>query len=318
MLYILFGADDFSLREELKKIEEGLGEGELLASNITLFDGRQLRLGQLTDVCYAAPFLGFHRLVIVEGLLARVEDSADDWLALKDAVAAMPQTTVLVLIDGQLKKNNPLLRELRPLATVKEFPLLRGAALRQWVEGRVTREGGTISPQALRLLAALVGNNLWVLASEIEKLLLYASGQRIEEEDVKRVVSYAQEASVFTMVDALIEGRASTAARLLHQMLEEGATAPYLLVMITRQLRLLLQTKELVLSGVSPSATKGRLGLASEYSLTKALEQSKRYSMKRLEQVYKKLLETDLAIKTGMWKGELALDILIAELCGVP
>jgi len=128
-------------------------------------------------------------------------------------------------------------------------------------------------------------------------------------------VSYAREASVFTMVDALIEGRASTAARLLHQLLEEGATAPYLLVMITRQLRLLVQAKELTLKGVPASLIKDRLGLASDYTLTKALQQSRRYSMGRLEQVYRKLLETDLAIKRGIWKGELALDLLVAELC---
>ncbi len=179
MLYILFGADGFSLREELKKIEEGLGEGELLESNTTMFEGHQLRLGQLTDVCSAMPFLGSHRLVIVEGLLTRFEESAGEWLALKDFIAGMSQTTVLVLIDGQLKKDNPLLKELGPLAKVKEFRPLRGAALRQWIEGRVAKGGGTISPEALRLLAALVGENLWVLASEIEKLLLYASERRI-------------------------------------------------------------------------------------------------------------------------------------------
>jgi len=129
------------------------------------------------------------------------------------------------------------------------------------------------------------------------------------------VVSYAREASVFSMVDALVEGRASRAATLIHQLLQEGVTAPYLLVMITRQLRLLLQAKELSLKGMAVSEIKKRLGLASDYTLTKALEQSKRYSMRRLEQVYRKLLETDLSIKRGIWKGELALDLLVAELC---
>jgi len=315
LLYILFGANDFSLREELKKIRDGLGDGDLLVSNATIFDGHQLKLNQLMDACSAMPFLGSHRLVIVEGLLGCVEESAGDWLALKDFVGVMPETTVLVLIDGQIKRGNPLLRELGPLASVKEFPLLRGVALRAWIERRVANEGGTISAQAVKALAGLVGDNLWVLASEIEKLLLYASGRRIEEEDVMRVVSYAREASVFTMVDALIEGRALTAARLLHQLLDEGATAPYLLVMITRQLRLLLQAKELSLKGMPASGIKGRLGIASDYTLTRALEQSKRYSIKRLEQVYRKLLETDLAIKRGVWKGELALDLLVAELC---
>ncbi|TET37549.1 MAG: DNA polymerase III subunit delta [Dehalococcoidia bacterium] len=313
MVYILFGADDFSLREELEKIKEGLGDKELLAYNTTIFEGHQLKLSQLVDVCSAMPFFGSHRLVIVEGLLGRFEEG--DGRSLKDVVGGMPETTVLVLIDGQVKRDNPLLKELAPQAKVKEFPLLRGAALREWIQRRVAKGSGTISTQAVRLLAALVGENLWVLASEIEKLLLYTYGRRIEEGDVREVVSYAREASVFTMVDALIEGRASTAARLLHQLLQEGATAPYLLVMITRQLRLLVQAKELSLKGVPASLIKDRLGLASDYTLTKALQQSRRYSMGRLEQVYRKLLETDLAIKRGIWKGELALDLLVAELC---
>lgn len=315
MLYILFGADDFSLREELERIKESLGDADSLASNTTVFEGHRLGLNQLMAACLAMPFLGSHRLIIVEGLLGRFAEGGEEWLALKEQVAGMPQTTVLVLVDGQIKKGNAVYRGLAPLASVKEFPLLKGAGLREWIRGRVAKGGGTISPEAVRLLATLVGENLWVLASEIEKLLLYTLGRRIEEGDVQGVVSYAREASVFSMVDALIEGRASRAAPLVHQLLQEGVTAPYLLVMITRQLRLILQAKELSLKGMAASEIKTRLSLASDYTLTKALEQSRRYSMGRLEQVYRKLLETDLCIKRGIWKGELGFDLLVAELC---
>ena len=334
MLYILFGPDEFSLREELERIKDGLGDRESLASNTTIFEGKQVGLNQLMDACLALPFLGSHRLIIVEGLLSRFSNfskgakDADEagegqalrrdkgeWGEFEKKVSGMPQSTVLVLVDGQIKRDNALLKKLAPLASVKEFPLLKGAALGEWIRGRVKEGKGTISPEAVRMLASLVGENLWVLASEIEKLLLYTAGRRIEEGDVKEVVSYAREASVFTMVDALIEGRAARAAPLLHQLLQEGATAPYLLVMITRQLRLLVQAKELSLKGFSPAEVKARLDLASDYTLTKALEQGRRYSMGRLEQVYRKLLETDLSIKRGLWKGELALDLLVAELC---
>jgi hypothetical protein len=37
--------------------------------------------------------------------------------------------------------------------------------------------------------------------------------------------------------------------------------------------------------------------------------------MERLEQVYHKLLETDVSIKRGWLKGDMALDLLVAELC---
>ena len=323
MFYILFGPDEFSLREELERIKDGLGDRESLASNTTTFEGKQVSLNQLMDACIALPFLGSHRLIIVEGLLARFDGDrlelkkgkGGEWGEFEKQVGGMPPSTVLILIDGQIKKGNALLKRLAPLASVKEFPLLKGAALGEWILGRVKEGQGTISPEAVRMLASLVGENLWVLASEIEKLLLYTAGRRIDEGDVKTVVSYAREANVFTMVDALIEGRAARAAPLLHQLLQEGDTAPYLLVMITRQLRLLVQSKELSLQGFAPAEVKARLALTSDYVLNKALEQGRRYSMERLEQVYRKLLETDLSIKRGLWRGELALDLLIADLC---
>lgn len=323
MLYILFGPDDFSLREELERIKDGLGDRESLSSNITIFEGKQASLSQLIDACSALPFMGSYRLVIVEGLLTRFEGnraglkkgSANEWSELKNKLGDMPPSTVLILVDGPIKKDNALLKSLIPSATVREFPSLRGAALEGWIRKRVKEGKGSISPVAIRMLATLVGENLWVLASEIEKLLLYTGGRRIEEEDVNEVVGYSRDASVFAMVDALIEAQPARALLLLHQLLQEGDTAPYLLVMITRHLRLLVQAKDLRQQGLSAAEIKARLELTSDYVLKKALEQGQRYSMGRLEQIYCKLLDTDLSIKRGLSRGELALDILISELC---
>ena len=336
VFHILYGTDDFSLREEMERIKAGLGDGESLASNTTLFDGQRLGLNQLMDACMALPFLGTHRLVVVQGLLARFDRresgpggqgegganasrgsaASKEWSALKERVAGLPPTTVLVLVDVQISKGNALLKKLAPLAEVREFPSLKGAALRQWIERRVKQEGGSISPEAVRLLASLVGENLWVLASEIDKLISYTLQQAIDVEDVEAVVSYAREGNVFAMVDALLERRASTAASLLHQLLQEGAPAPYLIFMVTRQLRMLVQVKELDLEGLPNSQIKSVLGVTSDYVFGKAVEQAKRYSMRRLGQVYHSLLETDLSIKRGVHGGELALDLLVAELCG--
>lgn len=58
----------------------------------------------------------------------------------------------------------------------------------------------------------------------------------------------------------------------------------------------------------------GKLGLTSDFVLRKAWEQAERYSPARIKDVYHQLLEADISIKTGKVEGELALDILIAEL----
>ena len=337
MIYILYGHDEFSLHEELNYIKNGLGDREALATNTTEFDGKQVAPGQLLDACKAMPFLGTHRLVIVDGLLSRFEKGTRtakesdgdeeqekvmpkrgwraEWGELKQRLPEVPPTTVLVFIDGEIKKDNLLLKQLAPLAQVRQFSELKGNSLNEWIRNRVKGNGGVISPEAVKLLAAYAGDNLWVLASEIDKLILFTAGRRIEEKDIKEVVSYAREANIFTMVDALIEGHSATAAPLLQQMLDEGAAAPYILFMITRQVRLLVQIKELINLKCNRNEIRDRMGIMNDFVLNKALEQSRNYSMERLEQIYRKILETDISIKQGIWKGDLALDLLVAELC---
>ncbi len=327
MLYILFGADDFSLQERLEELKRGWGDPELLAINTTLFEAQQLAPNQLINTCDTAPFLGQFRLVMVKGLLSHLEqsgayrrpatqsDSAAEWQALVDYVPQMPPTTVLVLIDGKVSKDNPWLKRLAPKANVEEFPLLKGTKLQQWIHSRVAQLGGSISPRAVKLLTELCGENLRILANELEKLHLYARGQVIEEKDVRQITSYAREASVFTMVDAIVEQRAHAAIKLLHQLLAEGVAPSYLLFMVTRQLRLMVQAKTLEAQRLPPGEAQAQLGLSPNYPVDKLLRQTARYPMPRLVEVYSKLLETDLAIKTGKWQDELALDLLIVEVC---
>jgi DNA polymerase-3 subunit delta len=167
----------------------------------------------------------------------------------------------------------------------------------------------------VRLLTEIAGDNLWTLANELEKLSLYAGERRIEEEDVKRLTSYTREANVFAMVDAIVERRASAAMQTLQQLLSDGMAPPYLLVMITRQLRLMVQAKEMVDQKTPISRMTEELGVSPYYPIERLLKQTSGYSMPRLIEVYRKLLDTDIAIKTGKWKGELALELLIAEVC---
>ncbi len=325
MLYILMGQDDFSIRQSLEEIKRDMGDQALLATNTTTLNGQQLTLDQLRNVCETVPFWGGGRLVIVNGLLARFEPKSksgrqektrqDEYKSLASCITSISDSTTLVLIDGRVRSNNPLLRELSAKAQVKSFPLLRNTGLRQWIQRRVKQEGGSISPEAVNLLAKLIGSNLWTIASEVNKLVLFAFGRRIEEEDVRQLVGYAQEANVFAMVDAILEFRAGVAEQSLQRLLEGGAAPAYLLVMLSRQVRMIVQAKELRNQRKSETEIQDRLGLTSEFALRKVLEHAERYPMRQIMAVYHKLLETDLSIKTGRYGGELALNILIADLC---
>jgi DNA polymerase-3 subunit delta len=159
-----------------------------------------------------------------------------------------------------------------------------------------------------------IGSDLWSMANEVDKLVLYAAGRPIEEADVKSVVSHAREESVFNLVDAVLEFRGGVAQETLQQLLRQGAAPVQLLAMIARQVRIIFLVKEMRARGKSRPEMQIKLGLTSDFLVRKAWEQSEKYSPARLRELYHRLLETDLSIKTGRLEGEIALDILISEL----
>jgi len=328
LLHVLTGDDDYSIRQTLEEIKKGIGDHTALMTNTTVLEGRQLTIEQLKNACETVPFLAEKRLIIVEGLMGRFEsrgrsgrkksarnnDKQEEYKAIADVIKQVPEFTELVLIDSRINPGNPLLRELLPTKRVKTFPMLREPQIRQWIEKRVTACGANISPEATGLLVRFVGNDLWMMSNEVDKLTLYTGGRRIEEADVRTAVSYAQEASVFNMVDAIIESRVGVAQELYQQLLMQGSAPAQLLVMLGRQVRIIYQIKDMRSRRKTRSEIQSTLGLTSDFVLRKAWEQADKYSLSRLGEVYHKLLEADLSIKTGKYDGELALNILIAEL----
>jgi DNA polymerase-3 subunit delta len=347
--HVLYG-DSFLVPQELKRLEAQEGASGLLEANRHRLRGDQARLPELVAICQALPFMDARRLVVVEGLLTTMERrpgrgrmrdrnprqaasppgplSIEDgegaakpgvkppggWEALARVAPAMPETTLLVLVDGPLSENNSLLRSLRPVARVQELKTPTGETLARWIKTAAQQKGSSISPAAIGCLSQLVGNDLWTLDREIEKLSLYAAGRTIGEADVRELVSQVREASIFVAVDAMLEGKAGIALRLVRQLRQDGREVSSIMAMIERQLRLLALARDLTEGEAPPGELGHRLGTPSQFVLNKTLEQARRHSWKDITWCYHRLLEADLSLKQGRLEPDLALEVLVGDL----
>lgn len=330
MLWILLGEDEFSIRQELDAIKRELGDADMLEANTVTLEGQPLTPDEMRNACMALPFLAEKRLVVVNGLLERFENNrgggkrrkkaektgqAADHELFAACISQVPESTVLVLADAGAKNSNPLLAAVSGNAKVKQFPRLRGEKLKQWIRQRVSAEGASIAPEAVDVLAGLVGGDLWQMANEINKLVFYAADRRIERTDVDLVASHSQEANIFAMLDAIFEFKAGTAEQLLFKLLQNGAAPAYLMTMLARQVQLIIRARAMLARRYSEVEIQRRLGISAEFALRRTLAQANRFSSRRLETMYHKLLETDVAIKTGRREAEVALTLLVAEMC---
>jgi len=118
---------------------------------------------------------------------------------------------------------------------------------------------------------------------------------------------------IFDAVDALGQRDGTRAAHLIHNLLNHDNDPLYLFAMIIRQIRLLIQIKELALDHMDVQAIAKTIDL-HPFPTGKLHAQARNFSMEQLERIHHHLLEFDVQIKTGQIDTIVALDLLIAGL----
>ncbi len=350
MFYLLHGDDEFTSREQLKKLRQ---QGNF-DYNQDSYSGGEVTLATITATCDTLPFLTDSRLVVVEGLPKKRRNetasspseanpvNADETTAsvaagksskakkskksskantatragfekgLANYILSMPDSTVLiVLVDEILEASNPLLKAAEQHGKVLQSTLPKGGALESWITKRAKSIGVSITSEAAALLANFIGNQLRLLANELDKLATYVGkGATITADDVHKLSAHVQEARIFDLTDALAQRNRKQALDILHDLLTDGEPPLKLLSTITTQVRSLLLVKELAQKGMRPPQIATTLGIAP-FLATKAAQQVSKFTPAQLEGAYRQLLATDAALKRSRMAPEMALDLLV-------
>jgi DNA polymerase-3 subunit delta len=341
VFYIFHGDDDLGLGEELAGLRERVAGGDPAMGdlNTTILGAEGLTLGELRHACDTIPFLADRRLVIVHGLLAHLgpRQRARDSTPSTDTTSAakrefrtqlaaylphLPPTTRLIFVEKEtLPPSHPILKVAQAeheqgRAYVRLYERPRERDLPAWIRQRAGEKDGTFNTEAVEMLAALVGTDLRSLDLEIDKLLLHADGRPVTKDDVDTLVSRSREADIFELVDCVGRRQTDRALKLLHEMLDDREAPLYLLAMLTRQIRILIQVTELGEQNLTPKQIARRLNL-HPYVVEKSLVQARNFDLAQLERAHERLVQADWSIKTGEAGEVLALDMLVIALTRV-
>ncbi len=337
MFYLLHGEDEFTSREQLKKLRQ---QGDF-GFNQDTYSGVDSDVKTIVMSSNTLPFLNEQRLIVVDGLPKRkrgetTQDASPSPAAetnkggkarkskkasvgragfekaLAEHAAILPETTVLiVLAEEVLDSNNALLKAAEKHGKVIQSVLPKGAALEKWITQRAKSIEVKIAPDAVSMLANFIGNNLRLLANELDKLALYVGrGATIKVEDVRLLSAHVQEARIFDLTDALAQRNRKQALNILHDLLTDGEPPLKLIGTITSQVRSLLLVKELAQKGMRSPQIASTLGVAP-FIADKSLRQVGNFSVPQLESAYRQLLATDAALKRSRLTPEMALDLLV-------
>ncbi len=311
-LFLLEG-DDYQSRHDLALEFGGLVDEGLQAFNVESFhandastaSARDQMLSAIVNAARTLPMMAPRRVVIVhdaERLLSprKGKDESDELDVRPDAgakrkrVASTPsedleaylQTpellTTVIFVAGPTDANRRLVKLLRKQAAVVDCGSLDSVAdAAKWIRTRLEKDEMTIEASALNLLVGSTGLSLSRIRAEIEKLVLYASGESaITSAHVRDLVMPQNEPGEdFALGKAIWNGNAKEALHEITAQLEAGAQA----VMVLGQIR----------------AAAGRLRPDA-----------------RVKSALDAIFQTDLSIKSSMGEPRYLLERLVIQICG--
>jgi len=180
----------------------------------------------------------------------------------------------------------------------------------EWIADRVRIKGGRIDRAAIEDLVGIGVEDFRQLDQTLDKLVTYADTRSITKADVSALVPLTTDVTVFALVDAVGSRDRRAALATYRRLLADGVSPIYLLVMLTRQIRLLLgahdalgRREELAAALKVPPWLARKIG-----------QQARGFSADRCVQAYQKLAEVDASIKTGQADETIAVELLLVDL----
>ncbi len=309
-LYLLEGVEEYIKQSALEQLRKTLLPQGLEALNETVLENPPLQV--LKAAAETLPFMAVKRLVLVrECALLRpskkggeegegAPEADDQTQAFCDYIANIPGSTCLVFYEkGKADARRKLYGAVKKHGAVVLFDTLENEELNRWIIQTMRTLGKDISPATASNLAFTVGRDAALLRGEMEKLAAHTGESRqVTAEDIQAVATRSLEASIFDMVDALVEGKTAKAFALFENMLRTGGSRFAVLAMVLRQYRILFHYKTLKESNASPMDIKSRLGIPP-FAVDRAAKQAAAYTADQLREAMAYCVDTEFSVKSG-------------------
>jgi DNA polymerase-3 subunit delta len=219
--YLLYADNEYMIEEALSSVKKTIPETEM-PFNFNVFDMDSAdsvpTAGEITNTLNTVSFFGSRRHVVVKNLQ---KISAKEFKKFQSYIAnPSPDSVFLMFYAGALKKEmkestkglNAICLDIRE----NDLPV--------WIKEKIRQKGIAIKDDALGYLIGVVGDDIGLLSSEVEKLASFGN-ETITISGIKEIVEGSRDYSVFDLTNALREKNVEKVFRIYRTL--SGTTEPY-------------------------------------------------------------------------------------------
>lgn len=322
MIIFLYGADTFRSHRLLQEMKtKFIKDIDNESNSLSVLDGQTTSLKELGEKINTGSLFVKKRLVVIENIFRNKKTSIFAELAEYLKKFSTGEDNVIIFRDEELNtKDKPLRADAKKLFTfltkqkfVQEFKPLSSLQLLAFIKKEAARYDKEMGAGAAASLINLTNGDLWGLTGEIKKLAFYSATKIITEAEVKELCADTVSENIFALTDALSVRNRKLALELLEQQSVAGLSDEYLIAMLIRQIKILLQIRTALDQGLGPNEAASELKL-HPYVIKKGLSQARNFSVSDLKNYLNELIRLDFANKNGLSQIKTELTLLISRL----
>lgn len=307
-IYLLYGDENF-LKKRYKNMltEEIRGENDTI--NYNYFEGDKINVAEVIDLAETMPFFADTRLIVLEnsGFFS------GKGLELAEYLEEMPETTHIIFVEAQIDKRAKLYKAVQKKGRAVELATQDTKTLVMWIGRLFKEEKKQIKETTVHLLIEKVGEDMFRLQSEVNKLIDYTLGRDvITPEDIEAVCVTQVKNRIFYMVDAVAEKKQKNALECYYDLLALKEPPMHILFLLTRHFRILYQIKSMENSYYTNNEMSQKCGVPP-FTIKKYNGQAKHFRMEELRTIVEEAVETEASIKTGVLSDKLAVELFIVK-----
>jgi DNA polymerase-3 subunit delta len=311
--YLFYGPGEFRMEKVLEKIRASYIPEAVRDFNLELFYGGETTPEEIILKAKSMPFMAENRLILVRRTEQFSKEESEKFLPYLENPS---ESTCVIFISAKTDFNKRFYKAIRASGLAVKFDSLREDDLVPWIRQTAKELGLQMDKDACDYLASVVGNNPRELYAELEKLgLRFTRVKGIEQ--VKESVMHSRIYTIFELMEMVSLRRIADSLKVLDRFLseEDKRYAPLQVIgMLNRQVRLLWQTKEVLMKGGGFEEVAEKLG-RNRFKTRDFMNQARHWSKEELEKGLRVLYEADGWLKSGS-RPKPVLEKVIISLCG--
>jgi len=322
MIIFLHGADTFRTRRFLQELKDKFTRDvDPDANSFNLIDGTTVTFKDIQEKINTGSLFVKKRMVVIENIFKNRKEKIFAELADYLKKFTSSEDNIIIFRDEEIgTKDKSLTTDAKKLFTLlskqpysQEFKPLTDNQLLTFITKEIKSYQKEIGIPAASLLINLTGGDLWLIASNLRKLAFSSAAKTVTSAEIKESVPGSYDENIFGLTDALSAKNKKLAINLLEEQYAAGLSDEYLLTMLIRQFKILLQIRTALDEKINPANLASQLKL-HPFVIKKGLLQAKNFTVSGLKNYLDRLIRLDFLNKTGNGDIKTELNLLISGL----